>query len=89
MPLEGGKQLGPYEIQAPIGAGGMGGVYTARDTRLDQTVTIQVLLEHVVADPVAVASLRVRTFFGAFTRTIARMNPRGNPQNLRPRKARE
>ncbi len=36
MPLEAGRQLGPYEILSPIGAGGMGEVYKARDTRLDR-----------------------------------------------------
>ena len=51
MPLQPGTQLGPYEIQAPLGAGGMGEVYKARDTRLDRTVAIKVLPEHVAADP--------------------------------------
>ena len=36
MPLQPGTTLGPYEIQAPLGAGGMGEVYRARDTRLDR-----------------------------------------------------
>ncbi len=46
MPLEPGTRLGPYEIVSPIGAGGMGEVYKARDTRLDRTVAIKVLPSH-------------------------------------------
>src|ERR1700683_138556 len=42
MPLQSGDKLGPYEILAPIGAGGMGEVYRARDTRLDRIVAIKV-----------------------------------------------
>ena len=51
MSLHPGTTLGPYEIQSPLGAGGMGEVYKARDTRLDRTVAIKVLLAHVVDDP--------------------------------------
>ena len=51
MALENGARLGPYEITAPIGAGGMGEVYRARDTRLDRTVAIKVLPAHLTAAP--------------------------------------
>ena len=46
MALASGIRLGPYEIMSPIGAGGMGEVYRARDTRLERIVAIKVLPEH-------------------------------------------
>jgi len=52
MPLSSGTRLGPYEIQSPLGAGGMGEVYRARDTRLDRTVAVKILPAHFCSDPV-------------------------------------
>jgi serine/threonine protein kinase len=49
--LASGTKLGPYEIQAPLGAGGMGEVYRARDTRLGRDVAIKVLPSHLSSDP--------------------------------------
>src|SRR6188508_1372514 len=51
MSLSPGARLGPYEVTGPIGAGGMGEVYKARDTRLDRTVAIKVLPAQFAADP--------------------------------------
>jgi hypothetical protein len=46
LSLAAGTKLGPYEVVAPIGAGGMGEVYKARDTRLNRTVAVKVLPSH-------------------------------------------
>jgi hypothetical protein len=51
MPLTSGTKLGPYEIQSPLGAGGMGEVYRAKDTRLDRTVAIKILSTHLSDNP--------------------------------------
>jgi len=51
MALSSGTRLGPYEIQSPLGAGGMGEVYRARDTRLDRAVAIKILPSELSADP--------------------------------------
>jgi serine/threonine protein kinase/Tol biopolymer transport system component len=51
MALSSGTKLGPYEIQSLLGAGGMGEVYRARDTRLDRTVAVKVLASHLSSSP--------------------------------------
>ena len=51
MPLIAGARLGPYEVVSALGAGGMGEVYKARDTRLDRTVAIKVLSAEISGDP--------------------------------------
>jgi serine/threonine protein kinase len=51
MALTSGTKLGPYEIQSPLGAGGMGEVYRARDTRLDRVVAVKVLASHLSSSP--------------------------------------
>ena len=51
MALTSGSKLGPYEIQSPLGAGGMGEVYRALDTRLDRTVAVKVLASHLSSSP--------------------------------------
>jgi eukaryotic-like serine/threonine-protein kinase len=68
MPLSAGTKLGPYEVLSAIGAGGMGEVYKARDTRLDRIVAIKVLSTH-LADR---SELRER--FEREAKTIASLN---------------
>ncbi|MGH7741773.1 MAG: serine/threonine-protein kinase, partial [Candidatus Eiseniibacteriota bacterium] len=68
MALEPGTRLGPYEILAPLGAGGMGEVYRARDTRLERTVAIKVLPEHLSAT----ADLKTR--FEREARAVSSLN---------------
>ena len=55
MTLEAGTKLGPYEILSPLGAGGMGEVYLATDSKLDRRVAIKVLPEALTSDPERVA----------------------------------
>ena len=51
MPLSTGDKLGSFEILGPLGAGGMGEVYRAKDLKLDREVAIKVLPESVATDP--------------------------------------
>src|SRR5437773_12433470 len=68
MPLAAGSRLGPYEILAPLGAGGMGEVYRARDTRLGRDVAIKVLPQHLTSSP------EVRARFEREARTVSSLN---------------
>jgi eukaryotic-like serine/threonine-protein kinase len=68
MALASGTKLGPYEIQAPLGAGGMGEVYRARDTRLDRTVAVKILPSH-LSD-----NLDARQRFDREARAISSLN---------------
>jgi Tol biopolymer transport system component len=68
MPLTPGTRLGPYEIVAPLGAGGMGEVYRARDTRLGRDVAVKVLPQHLSANP------EVRARFEREARAVSLLN---------------
>ena len=68
MTLAAGTRLGPYEIQSPLGAGGMGEVYRARDTRLDRTVAVKILPSRLSENPEA------KQRFEREARTISSLN---------------
>jgi len=68
MPLQAGTRLGPYEVLAPLGAGGMGEVYKATDTRLNRTVAIKVLPPHFSDNP------EMKQRFDREAQTIAALN---------------
>jgi len=68
MALASGTKLGPYEVAAPLGAGGMGEVYRARDTRLDRSVAIKILPAHLADRPEAAER------FEREARTISSLN---------------
>ena len=57
MPVRSGTRFGPYEILGPLGAGGMGEVYRARDPRLGRDVASKILPEHLASDRDALARL--------------------------------
>jgi serine/threonine protein kinase len=58
LALASGLRLGPYQIVSQIGAGGMGEVCKATDTRLQRTVAIKILSEHLAGDPERLARFR-------------------------------
>jgi len=68
MPLSDGTRLGPYEILSALGAGGMGEVYRARDTKLDRAVAIKILPEAFAADTERIAR------FQREAKTLASLN---------------
>src|SRR5215831_19011160 len=68
MTLAAGSRLGPYEILAPLGAGGMGEVYRARDSRLDRTVAVKVLPSHLSS------SAETRQRFEREAKTISQLS---------------
>src|SRR5580765_765016 len=68
MAIGAGTRFGPYEIQSPLGAGGMGEVYKARDTRLDRTVPIKILPDTLSGDP------QFRDRFEREARTISQLD---------------
>src|ERR1700722_19797677 len=68
MPLPPGMKLGPYEIQSLLGAGGMGEVYRARDTRLDRTVAVKILGPGLAGTP------EVRQRFEREARAVSSLN---------------
>ena len=84
MLLSLGTRLGPYEILGPIGAGGMGEVYRARDTRLDREVAVKVLPEHLAEDPNALARFarEAKAVCGAFTPNILALYDVGSEQGI-------
>ncbi len=68
MALVPGTRLGPYEIVAPLGAGGMGEVYRAKDTRLGREVAVKVLPQHLST------SVEIRARFEREAKTVSSLN---------------
>ena len=81
MRLAAGARLGPYEIVAPLGAGGMGEVYRARDTRLGRDVAVKVLPPDMSPSPEA------RQRFEREARTISQLSHPAHLRALRRRAA--
>ena len=92
MPLSAGTRLGPYEILAPIGKGGMGEVYRARDTKLKREVAVKVLPEEFARDPDRMARFHreaellaalnhpnIATIYGVEDRALVMELVEGNP----------
>ncbi len=68
VPLTPGTRLGPFEVIGPLGAGGMGEVYRAKDTRLERTVALKILPAHAAADP------EFKARFEREAKTISQLN---------------
>ena len=85
MRLQPGAVVGPYQITAHIGSGGMGDVYRARDPKLQRDVAIKVLPEAFAADPGSPGAVRARGAGGG--RAVASRHPRDS--RLRPRRRRD
>jgi serine/threonine protein kinase len=82
MPLFAGNRLGAYEILASLGAGGMGKVYRAKDTKLEREVAIKILPDAVASDPERLAR------FEREARVLAALNHPNIAQILRGRRTR-
>ena len=82
MGLAPGTRLGVYEIVAPLGAGGMGEVYRARDSRLGRDVAVKVLPEALAGDPDALAR------FEREAQLLAALEPSQHRRDLRRREER-
>src|SRR6266852_5770092 len=77
MPLTTGTRLGAYEIVAPIGAGGMGEVYRARDPKLNREVAIKVLPSHLAMDPSALPARKAVDYALQIARGISAAHHKG------------